>query len=127
MAEGRLRLAPIVQKFIDEVKIMAKYVVDAWKNIKINPRRILLSELDTHQVPFDGLLTDFGDVMAPMAIVMKVMQNQIKVAPTPTCPASVVALMERCTQYEAKLRPTAIQVLETLRSIHCELAAEKIV
>ncbi|CAK4614005.1 hypothetical protein LEN26_007542 [Aphanomyces euteiches] len=88
---------------------------------------ILLSELDTHQVPFDGLLTDFGDVMAPMAIVMKVMQNQIKVAPTPTCPASVVALMERCTQYEAKLRPTAIQVLETLRSIHCELAAEKIV
>ncbi|ETV67934.1 serine/threonine protein kinase [Aphanomyces astaci] len=78
---------------------------------------MLLSELDTHKVPFDGMTTEFGDVMVPMAVVMKIMQGQIKVAPSSSCPPPIALLLNDCTQFDPMLRPTAVELLHRLQQM----------
>ncbi|ETV93345.1 TKL protein kinase [Aphanomyces invadans] len=78
---------------------------------------MILSELDTHRVPFDGLATEYGDVLVPMAIVMKVMEGELQVQPSPGCPLPIALIMKACTQHDPKLRPTANELLDTLRTL----------
>ncbi|KAF0726264.1 hypothetical protein AaE_009625 [Aphanomyces astaci] len=146
MVEGRIRTSGSVQRFINEVTLMAKYdfvsviympstldsfiadlisyrqsivtqTLDFYADSLPNRSRMLLSELDTHKVPFDGMTTEFGDVMVPMAVVMKIMQGQIKVAPSPSCPPPIALLLNHCTQFDPMLRPTAVELLHRLQQL----------
>ncbi|ETV93351.1 TKL protein kinase [Aphanomyces invadans] len=77
---------------------------------------VILSELDTLQVPFrDRYCNKKGQVDA-MRVVQAVAQDHIKPTFTATCPAAVYSLAMRCLHHIPQKRPSAEQVVQLLRT-----------
>ncbi|ETV67933.1 TKL protein kinase, variant [Aphanomyces astaci] len=75
---------------------------------------VLLGEFDSHQPPYHGVTTTDGGPMLGVSIMMKVMQNQLQVQVSASCPRRIASLVKMCTQNDAKTRPTASEVLQSL-------------
>ncbi|RLO05367.1 hypothetical protein DYB28_002314 [Aphanomyces astaci] len=75
---------------------------------------VLLGEFDSHQPPYHGVTTTDGGPMLGVSIMMKVMQNQLQVQVSASCPRRIASLVQMCTQNDAKTRPTASEVLQSL-------------
>ncbi|OQR91957.1 protein kinase [Achlya hypogyna] len=76
---------------------------------------VLLSELDTHRIPYDDMINPKnGQPLADAAIIGRVMQGTLKPTFTDSCPAWVKELAHSCLQFDPSDRPTIYQVAAAL-------------
>ncbi|KAJ0410476.1 hypothetical protein ATCC90586_000646 [Pythium insidiosum] len=73
---------------------------------------VLLSELDTHRIPYN---VD-GAPMNDLVIITQVSMGHLKVDFSPEADNKIVRLARACMAFEAKKRPSAEQVLQILAS-----------
>ncbi|EQC31334.1 TKL protein kinase [Saprolegnia diclina VS20] len=86
---------------------------------------VLLSELDTHQVPyFNQIVTlPIGGINVTLTkarIAMLVAANELRPAFSRSCPPAILAIATRCLAHEPDERPTARQLLSSLSSLCLE-------
>ncbi|EQC31664.1 TKL protein kinase [Saprolegnia diclina VS20] len=84
---------------------------------------VLLSELDTHKIPyadFSLLLPDAGGnvQMTKARIAMLVVAGDLRPTFSPSCPPSLLAIATKCLAYDQNARPTASQVHTWLHHLH---------
>ncbi|TMW59300.1 hypothetical protein Poli38472_004369 [Pythium oligandrum] len=77
---------------------------------------VLLSELDTRQVPFSSLRDDSGERLQPFRILQMVAMKRLQVELSAECPSELKALAQQCMAFKPDNRPTAMQVAHMLRS-----------
>ncbi|RHY75299.1 hypothetical protein DYB38_013796 [Aphanomyces astaci] len=77
---------------------------------------MILSELDSHQVPFRNLRTDDGHILHEMGIMDKVRLGLLRPAFSASCPEWITTLGMQCVDMEPSRRPTAEQVKATLQT-----------
>ncbi|OQR90649.1 protein kinase [Achlya hypogyna] len=78
---------------------------------------IVLSELDSHQIPFANERTASGNDLTNLAILQRVVNGQLKPSFGASCPPALAALADLCLHPNPKARPAAhhvVSVLETL-------------
>ncbi|OQS07489.1 kinase [Thraustotheca clavata] len=78
---------------------------------------MILTELDTHAVPYAGMKNERGQELGNFTIMYKVMQGKIQPSLTPTCPEWLKELAMECISFEAKDRPTAQDLHDRLESL----------
>lgn len=69
---------------------------------------VLLTEMDTHQIPYQTL------GLEESMIVQQVAVGKLRPKVSDTCPEVVRRLTHECLQYDPSLRPSAARVLQTL-------------
>ncbi|GLE11192.1 hypothetical protein PINS_up023530 [Pythium insidiosum] len=78
---------------------------------------VLLSELDTHRVPFSDLRLQTGNPMPEVAILQLVSVGDLQ--PTfneATCPPGILSLAKRCLSLDPNDRPSAVEAAYALRT-----------
>lgn len=76
---------------------------------------IVLSEIDTCALPY-GFTKDNGYQMKSIQIVHLVSEGKLVPTFLDSCPPEIVALARRCTDLDPSRRPSALEVVYTLRS-----------
>lgn len=76
---------------------------------------VILSELDTHQLPFADATNATGDKLSDFGILQGVATGSLQVSFTSKCPPKLLELARRCTAYDPKERPAAAEVAYELR------------
>ncbi|KAG6579840.1 TKL protein kinase [Phytophthora cinnamomi] len=71
---------------------------------------VLLTEMDTHQIPYQTL------GLEESMIVQQVAVGKLRPKVSDTCPEIIRRLTHECLQYDPSLRPSAARVLQTLMS-----------
>ncbi|RLN95448.1 hypothetical protein BBJ28_00024112, partial [Nothophytophthora sp. Chile5] len=69
---------------------------------------VLLTELDTHQIPYQKM------GLEESMIVQQVAVGKLRPKVSDTCPEIIRRLTHECLQYDPSLRPSAARVLQTL-------------
>jgi len=77
---------------------------------------VILSELDTHCVPYSDLRNASGNPMTDTAIMSKVMAGDLHPTFTSQCPEWYYGLALKCMSIDAADRPTAIEAAYFIRS-----------
>ncbi|KAJ0399417.1 hypothetical protein ATCC90586_000391 [Pythium insidiosum] len=81
---------------------------------------VVLSELDTHAVPY----SQDGVPMPDGVVITKVSMGQLQASFSPHCDPAIVELARRCIAYKSSDRPTAEEVLARLRQIWLEFRGD---
>ncbi|KAF0697859.1 Aste57867_11481 [Aphanomyces stellatus] len=77
---------------------------------------VILSELDTHDTPYENLTNPAnGQPISDAAIIVKVVQGSIKPKFSPHCPKWVLDMAMRCLAFNPIDRPTATELSHTIR------------
>ncbi|EQC39478.1 TKL protein kinase [Saprolegnia diclina VS20] len=82
---------------------------------------IVLSELDSHQIPFANERTASGNDLTNLAILQRVVNGQLKPKFGASCPPGLVALADLCLHPNPKARPAAHAVVATLTALLCSV------
>ncbi|KAF0717824.1 Aste57867_2072 [Aphanomyces stellatus] len=72
---------------------------------------MVLSELDTHEVPYHGMVNSKGQEFGNFTIMFQVMNGKIKPTFTDKCPPWLHALALRCIAFDPASRPTAQEIV----------------
>ncbi|OQR93569.1 protein kinase [Achlya hypogyna] len=78
---------------------------------------VVLSELDTHALPYADAVGPSGQPLSDATLVHKVCSGEIAPSFTAACPAWVRQLAADCLQHDPELRPTAMQVAHRLAQL----------
>jgi len=70
----------------------------------------ILSELDTHNIPYEGLVNSNGNPLIDTAILAQVMNGKLLPSFTDTCPQAIVDLATACFAFNSEERPRAFEV-----------------
>ncbi|KAH9104261.1 hypothetical protein AeMF1_019617 [Aphanomyces euteiches] len=76
---------------------------------------VVLSELDTHLLPYENMTNERGNAYTDTAIIAKVMAGQILPSFTPGCPKWFSDLGQKCMALSPQERPTAMEVAYALQ------------
>lgn len=82
---------------------------------------VMLSELDTHEIPYDDARGPSGKKLTNVAILQMVAIGQVRPTFSPDCPPDLRALAEHCMAQEPETRPTTPQVAYELRKLQKSL------
>ncbi|TMW67287.1 hypothetical protein Poli38472_012403 [Pythium oligandrum] len=77
---------------------------------------VLLSELDTHIIPFSDLRSPQGNPYPEVGILQLVSQGKLQPSFSESCPEYLVTLAKRCISFDPSLRPSAIEIAYVLRT-----------
>lgn len=77
---------------------------------------VLLSELDSHQIPYDGVCDATGTQLADVTLLELVATGDLKPRLSRNCPQEVVQVATRCFALDPAQRPTATEVAYALRT-----------
>ncbi|KAF0697858.1 Aste57867_11480 [Aphanomyces stellatus] len=78
---------------------------------------MLLSEFDTHHIPYENLKNQAnGQPLSDSAIMVKVVGGTIKPTFTPNCPSWVLNMAMQCLAYNPEDRPTAMELSHLIRT-----------
>lgn len=75
---------------------------------------VVLSELDTREIPFEERSSKNGSGTPDMAIVMKVVRGELRPSFKPECPSVILEIAHACIQFDPALRPSAAEVHQRL-------------
>lgn len=75
---------------------------------------VLLSELDTHEPPYDA----FGQ--SPVEILQQVMSDDLQPSLSDSCPREIALLMQSCLALDSAARPTADAIVSVLKNVSLE-------
>lgn len=79
---------------------------------------VVLSEIDTHALPYENLRGTNGNQLADVAVLQMVAAgNLLPSFNQHTCPVDLLHLALRCLSFDRKDRPTAVEVAYSLRTI----------
>ncbi|CAI5702405.1 unnamed protein product [Peronospora effusa] len=76
---------------------------------------IVLSELDTHAVPYSDKRDRSGKKLQSMKIVQMVIRRNMRPTFSPECPALVKELVDRCLDSDPDVRPSAMELLRIIQ------------
>jgi hypothetical protein len=87
---------------------------------------VVLSELDTHELPYDDARTEEGAPLPNVAILQLVALGELKpsFSNDSSRPAELLSLSLRCLDHDGSMRPSAPQVAYELRKLMRALVAE---
>jgi len=75
----------------------------------------ILSELDTHRIPYSGLLNANGNPLTDTAIITRVVRGSLRPSFTASCPRVIHELAAECLSFHPDTRPRATEVAYRLR------------
>ncbi|CAI5714876.1 unnamed protein product [Peronospora destructor] len=76
---------------------------------------IVMSELDTHAVPYSDKRDRSGKKLQSMKIVQMVIRRNMRPTFSPECPALVKELVDRCLDSDPDVRPSAMELLRIIQ------------
>lgn len=76
---------------------------------------VVLSELDSHKLPYDGVRGPDGYKLVDVALLHMVSTGELKPSFLSTCPPTIASLADRCLALRPEDRPTAIEIAYALR------------
>ncbi|KAL3661809.1 hypothetical protein V7S43_013103 [Phytophthora oleae] len=77
---------------------------------------VVLSELDTHAIPYDDARGSNDNTLANVAILQKIAMGAIRPSFSTRCPPDIRALPDRCLAHNPNDRPSAPEVAYVLRT-----------
>ncbi|TMW69456.1 hypothetical protein Poli38472_001612 [Pythium oligandrum] len=77
---------------------------------------VVLSELDTHKVPYDNVRGPQGNRLPEIALLQMVAAGQLQPNFSDACPEDIVKLARDCLAFDRHARPTAVEVAFRLRN-----------
>ncbi|CAI5721257.1 unnamed protein product [Hyaloperonospora brassicae] len=78
---------------------------------------ILIAEMDSHALPFSDLMQANKSAVPETDILQLIARGALSPTLSPSCPKSIVKLVNACTSYKPEYRPSSAQVQEDLRHI----------
>lgn len=78
---------------------------------------VVLSELDTHELPYEDIRGATGNRVADIALLQMVSAGKLVPTFSRSCPPEVLKLAMRCLAFDRSVRPTAVEVAYALRTI----------
>ncbi|OQR98066.1 protein kinase [Achlya hypogyna] len=78
---------------------------------------MILTELDSHAVPYADMVNDRGQALGNFTIMYKVMQGKIKPTLSETCPDWLRTMALECIAFSPCDRPTAIELENRLQAL----------
>jgi hypothetical protein len=78
---------------------------------------ILVAEMDSHELPFSDLMQANRSAVPETDILQLIARGALSPTLSPTCPKSIVKLVNACTSYKPKYRPSSTQVQHDLLRI----------
>ncbi|KAF0688364.1 Aste57867_20009 [Aphanomyces stellatus] len=72
---------------------------------------VVLSELDTHQIPYSDRTNEKGHPLVDTAIIGLVLAGSLQPTFSSACPPWIRALAQQCLEFDPTKRPTAMQVM----------------
>ncbi|GMF30602.1 unnamed protein product [Phytophthora lilii] len=78
---------------------------------------VVLSELDTHMLPYEDARGAGGNPLADVAILQLVASGKLLPTFGPQCPPELHDIAKRCMAYNPQDRPTAVEVAFALRTL----------
>ncbi|RLN25923.1 hypothetical protein BBJ28_00018989 [Nothophytophthora sp. Chile5] len=86
---------------------------------------VVLSELDTREIPFDENTSQSGKTgsigSSDMAIVIKVSKGELRPTFAPDCPEAILRIARACLQFDPALRPNSDTVVKMLNDARAQL------
>uniref|UniRef100_A0AAV1UUM3 Protein kinase domain-containing protein n=1 Tax=Peronospora matthiolae TaxID=2874970 RepID=A0AAV1UUM3_9STRA len=82
---------------------------------------IVMSEMDTCEVPYSDKRDSDGKKLQSMKIIQLVIRQALRPTFLGTCPEQIKALARRCLDADPDTRPDASELLKFLRSVHDDL------
>ncbi|ETN21579.1 TKL protein kinase [Phytophthora nicotianae P10297] len=79
---------------------------------------VVMSELDTHMLPYEDARGAGGNPLADVAILQLVASGKLLPTFGSQCPPEIHELAKRCMAYNPQDRPTAVEVAFALRTLH---------
>jgi hypothetical protein len=83
---------------------------------------VVLTELDTHRLPFWNLVNANGEPLADFVVLEMVAMQRQKPMLSAGCPSAIRELTLQCLSFEPSDRPGAVEVAESLRRIQHGIA-----
>lgn len=77
----------------------------------------VLSEIDTHMLPYDEVRYSNGNKIADVALLQLISAGQLKPKFSASCPSKIAELADKCLSLQAADRPTAAEVAYELRTL----------
>lgn len=81
---------------------------------------VVLTELDTTQLPYFDLRDQRGGKLTPFHILRKVVQGTLQPSLSESCPATIASLAKACLARDPHRRPTARQAWQVLQDAQLE-------
>ncbi|DAZ92469.1 TPA: hypothetical protein N0F65_012699 [Lagenidium giganteum] len=78
---------------------------------------VVISELDTHELPYQELKSDTGEKLPEVAVIHRVGLGHLSPSFSPTCPSPILRLATQCLSFNPLNRPSAAEVADTLRHL----------
>lgn len=78
---------------------------------------VVLSEMDTHELPYAKMRGPMDNELNEVAVLQMVAAGTLIPRFTTSCPPQILELATRCLSFDASKRPTAFQVTYALRTI----------
>ncbi|KAJ8550496.1 hypothetical protein ON010_g10572 [Phytophthora cinnamomi] len=75
---------------------------------------ILIAEMDSHELPFSDLMQANRSAVPETDILQLIAKGALTPTLSPECPKSIVKLVNACTSYKPKYRPSSTQVQQDL-------------
>lgn len=82
---------------------------------------VVLSELDTHAIPYEGVTGTNGNPLPEVALLQMVASGQLRPTISRSCPSTVLELAQLCMSQEPSDRPSAAEIAFVLRSVQKEM------
>ncbi|KAF1336638.1 Tkl protein kinase, partial [Globisporangium splendens] len=77
---------------------------------------VVLSEIDTHALPYEDVMGANGNRLADVAILQMVATGNLLPTFTPMCPVDILNIARRCMSLDRNDRPSAVEVAYALRT-----------
>jgi serine/threonine-protein kinase TNNI3K len=77
----------------------------------------VLSEIDTHALPYDDVRGPNGMRLADVALLQLISTGQLKPKFSASCPQKIAELASRCLSFDAADRPNAAKIAYELRTL----------
>jgi hypothetical protein len=79
---------------------------------------IILCEIDTHKLPFEGVMDETGNqLLGDAALATRLLSGTLACTVSEWCPSEIRSLVEKCTTFDPQTRPTGLQVAYELRKL----------
>ncbi|KAL4178454.1 hypothetical protein KRP22_003375 [Phytophthora ramorum] len=82
---------------------------------------VLLTEIDTHDLPYNNAVGPSGNKLEEVAVLQMVANGQLRPTISASCPSTVRDLANLCMSQDSRDRPVAAEIAYVLRTVQKEM------